>query len=62
MHDSEISEETERLGELLLNVTDEILKRLFKDGADAIYHYLESSSHFRREEIAEKPDRLFPHL
>jgi len=56
MHGSEIREKTEKLDELLLNVADETLKCIFGDGAYAIYRYLGNHYHFKREEIAEKPE------
>jgi uncharacterized protein YkuJ len=42
--------------ELLLGVTDRTMKRVFKEeGTKVIRDYLENNSHFKLEEIGEKP-------
>lgn len=47
----------ETLDDLLVNVIDEMLKRVFKEaGTKVIYDYLENKCHLRREEIGEKPE------
>ncbi len=55
--ESKMGANAEKLDELLLDVVDETLKRVFKEaGAEAIYDYLENKCHLKREEIAEKPE------
>lgn len=52
-----VSENAEKLDELLLDVIDETLKCVFKEaGADVIYNYIENKCHLKREEIAEKTE------
>ena len=50
-------ERTGSLNEMLLNVVDETMRRVFREeGTKVIYSYLENSSHLKLEEIAEKPE------
>lgn len=57
MCEIEIGERTERLDDLLLDMVDGAMKRVFREaGAKVIYDYMEHSSSLRREEIAEKTD------
>ena len=47
----------ETLDDLLINMVDETLKRVFKKaGTKVIYDFLEINSHLKREEIPAKPE------
>lgn len=55
--ESKTDDKVERLDEILFDVVDETLKRVFKEaGAEAIYNYIENKCHLKREEIAEKTE------
>lgn len=47
----------ETLDDLLLRAVDKALQRVFREtGTKVIFDFLGNNSHFRREEIAEKPE------
>ena len=55
--ESRISEETEKLEDLLPKVIDETLQYVFKeDGGKIIRNFIGNRCHLKRKEIAEKPE------
>lgn len=50
-------EKTGSVDDLLFSAADKTMKRVFrKEGSKVIYDYLENNSHFKLEEIGEKPE------